>query len=180
MKTGIKVIDAMTKSPIFIDPDSTIKKCAEKMLKEDVGGIIVKKDNKLYVIVTEKDMVEKAIVKNLNTNKSKVKEIMVKKMITIEPNEDIYDAMVKMQEEDVRRLPVIHKKELIGLLTEKDILKIEPQLFDLLVEKIRIREPSKLRAIKKYVEGECENCGNYAQLFNINDQLVCEECKDKV
>lgn len=180
MKTGIKVGDAMTKEPVVVSPEVSVKDCAKKMLKEKVGGVIVKKDNILLGIVTEKDIVEKAVAKARNPEKIKVKNIMAKKMVTIEPSKDLYDALIKMRDKNVRRLPVVTNKKLIGLLTEKDVLKIEPQLFDLLTEKFRLREES-LKPIKgRYVEGECENCGNYAQLYNVGGKLLCEECKDIV
>jgi signal-transduction protein with cAMP-binding, CBS, and nucleotidyltransferase domain len=71
-------------------------------------------------------------------------------MVIISPEKDIYDAIIKMRDKDVRRLPVIHDGELIGLLTEKDILKIEPSLFDLLVERYEIREEDKKPIKNRY------------------------------
>ncbi|MBW2970751.1 CBS domain-containing protein [Candidatus Woesearchaeota archaeon] len=52
----------------------------------------------------------------------------------------MYDSLVLMRDYNIRHLPVVHKKELVGYLTIKDILKIEPQLFELIVEKFELRE----------------------------------------
>ncbi len=177
MKTGIKVIDAMTKNPIAIEKTATIEEAALKMLKNNVGSLIIKENNKLLGIITEKDMIDKVLANNLNAEKTRVNDIMSTQIKTISPQMDLYDAITKMRDEDVRRLPVIENDEVLGLLTEKDVLKIEPSLFDVLVEKFRIRE-EKTKLIGRYQEGECESCGNYSSLYEVNDQLICEVCKD--
>ena len=53
---------------------------------------------------------------------------------------DLYDAILFMSREEVRRLPVVEKDKFIGLLTYKDILKIQPDLYDIFIEKFKIRE----------------------------------------
>jgi len=65
---------------------------------------------------------------------------MIKKVITITPDVDIYEALLVMRDEDVRMLPVLDGNKLVGLLTVKDILKIEPALFELLAEKLILKE----------------------------------------
>ena len=120
----------MTKNPVTISPDETITICARKMLSKNIGGIIIKDNNgKLEGIVTEKDIVEQAVGKELNIKKTKVKDIMTTGMITISPDADLMDAINLMKREDVRRVPVIKNNKVVGLLTQKDILKIEPELF---------------------------------------------------
>ena len=181
MKTGIKVIEAMTKGPRVIEPDASVQDCAKKMKRENVDGILVKIDHRIIGIVTEKDIVDKIAAKNLNAKKTKVRQIMTKKIIGIEPMVDLYDAMIKMRDNDVKRLPVVHNKHLVGMLTEKDIIAIEPNLMDFLVEKFRVKS-EEIEPLTKteYMEGECDNCSNYAQLYPIGDKLICEECRDSL
>ena len=64
----------------------------------------------------------------------------MKTLFTIEGESDIYDALVIMRDENIRHLPVVNKGEMVGLLTLKDILKIQPALFELIVEKFELRE----------------------------------------
>ncbi len=181
MKTGVKVGDAMTRKPIYAKPDDSIKKCAKLMAKEHVASLIIKQNKELVGVVTEQDIVRKTLAKNKDPLKMRISDIMIKRIITIDPDKDIYDALVIMRDKNIRQLPVMHDKRLVGLLTLKDILKIEPQLFDLLIEKFEIRESRKKPIRRKpYVEGECENCGNFAQLYYVNDQWLCEECRDQI
>ena len=67
-----------------------------------------------------------------------------------------------------------------GLITMKDILKIEPQLFELVVENIRLREESRKPVAEASDEGICESCGNYSEnLYDFEGSKVCAECKSQ-
>ena len=174
MKTGIRVMDAMTKGLISIKPEATVAACAKKMISKGVGGILVLENRDLKGIVTEKDMVEKIVAKGKDPRRSLVKEVMSRKIVSISPEEDLYEAMITMRDEEVRRLPVLHNKNPVGLLTAKDILRIEPSLFDLMVEKIRIKEAGDKPIT---MLGKCESCGAEKQLFNRDNSMLCEVCR---
>lgn len=168
-------MDAMTKGLISIKPEATIAACAKKMISKGVGGILVLENNELKGIVTEKDMVEKIVAKGKDPRKSSVKEIMSRKIVSISPEEDLYEAMITMRDEEVRRLPVLNNKKPIGLLTAKDILRIEPSLFDLIVEKMSIKEAGDKPIT---MLGKCESCGAEKPLFNRNNSMLCEVCRE--
>lgn len=178
MKTGYKVSDVMTHVPVVVSSSSTLKECAEKMEKKSVGTIIVEDDGKLQGIISERDIVRKVLAKGENPLDKKVNDIMAKDLITIEPSEDIFDALNRMKSFDIRHLPVLHEGKLVGLLTMKDVLKIEPQLFEILVEKIKLREEAR-KPINRINadEGICEFCGDYDEDMNLKDgSLVCSKC----
>jgi len=177
MKTGLKVAEAMTKRPVIVSPDIVLLDCAKLMLKRSVGSVIVKDKGKVLGILTEKDILRKVVAKNLDTKTIPVSKVMTKKLVTISPNEDIYDAMYLMSRDDVRRLPVIKDNELIGILTHNDILKIQPDLFEIFSEKILLREEENKPIGRNYLEGPCANCGTYSQLFKHRKKFVCEACK---
>ncbi|MBT3395378.1 CBS domain-containing protein [archaeon] len=180
MKTGIKVSDAMTKSPVYAKPEDTILACAEKMKEHDIGSLIIKKEGKLLGIVTETDFLAKVIANREDTS-IPVKKIMTKKedIISIAGNEDLYDAILTMSREDVRRLPVISEEFVLGLLTHKDILKIHPDLYDIFVQKYKIREPEEKPSKQHYVEGVCPSCRSYNKLTRLNGRWRCEPCRIK-
>ncbi len=140
MKTGVRVADAMTKIPIRVTPEENLLNCAQKMIEGEVGSLIVEEEGVLLGIITEKDFVNKAVANNLDMKKSKAKDIMSTKMLKISPDLDLYDAIYFMSRENVRRLPVTEGDKLIGLLTYKDVLKIQPDLYDIFMEKFRLKE----------------------------------------
>jgi len=137
LKSGIKVYEAMTKNPVVISPDIELPVCARKMLSNNVGALLVKNKNRLMGIITEKDIVEQAVGKELNLKRTKVKDIMSTLLIVTSPEADLMEAIQKMKREDVRRLPVVNKNKLVGLLTQKDIISMKPDLFIHLVSTIK-------------------------------------------
>ncbi|MFT4305240.1 MAG: CBS domain-containing protein, partial [Candidatus Woesearchaeota archaeon] len=117
--------------------------------------------------------------KGKNTSNIKAEEIMTKEIITVDPKKDIFEALNIMKEFNIRHLPVIYEKKLVGILTMKDILKIEPQLFEILVEKISIKEESR-KPINKILknEGICELCSDYVENLELKEgSLICKDCK---
>ncbi len=171
MKTGIKVSDAMTKKPVIVSQSTSIKECARIMEENDVSSLAVKEGSKIVGMVTEKDIVRRAIAREGSIDRS-VKEIMSHEIVRIGPEEDIYDALLLMNQADIRRLPVVSKNELVGLLTDKDILKIQPSLFEIFVNKIELREQKEKLAL----HGVCSRCNSEGPVFISNKMVLCESC----
>ena len=140
LRTGFTVADAMTMEPIQISLNKTLRDAAKLMSKEHVGALLVRDEDKVVGIVTEQDMVRKGIASLGNTAQKKIKEIMERNLVTTEPPEDIFEALRVMRDYNIRHLPVMHSGKCVGLVTLKDILKIEPDMYEILVEKIELRE----------------------------------------
>lgn len=181
MKTGIIVHDAMTKKPITVSPDTSLKKCAELMEQHNISSVLIEDKKNLVGIVTEQDIVRKALAKGINPINKKAKEIMSVNLITVDPNKDIFDALNLMKDKNVKTLPVKDGSNLIGMLALKDVLKIQPSLFEVWVEKMKIRdEKNKPIFNANPKEGICEACGEYFQELNdIEGSLLCDTCKEE-
>ena len=178
MKTGYKVYDCMTTKPISVSPDASLQECSKVMAKNHVGALVIKDGNKSIGLITEQDIVRKVIAKGINPLTKKVRDFMEKKLKTISPNSDIYDALIIMRDSNIRHLPVVDGGKMVGLLTLKDVLKIEPSLFDLVVEKFELRE-SKRKPVDRVIQNEaiCQGCGAYSEdIRNVKDMLLCERC----
>ena len=186
-KTGVKVGDIMTRNFVHVYPDTSIIDCAKEMIKKHVGSLVVKEGRNINGILAEKDVIW-AIVKKQDLTKLKARDIMSRRVITIAPSKDLYDALEIMKRTRFKHLPVTVKSEVIGLVTLKDILRLEPSLFGSVREALLIREEAeKLKAReartgKKELawikEGECSECGAYGLLYNIDNKLLCEMCKN--
>ncbi|NOZ80196.1 MAG: CBS domain-containing protein [DPANN group archaeon] len=140
MDTGYKVGDVMTKRPIAVTGDTTIQRCAKIMEANHVGALIIQQGKKAQGIITEQDIVRRVVAENLRTAETRVADHMAKNLFTVHPDVDIFDAIKIMRDENIRHLPVINNDEIVGLVTLKDILKIQPALFEILVERFEIRE----------------------------------------
>ncbi|MBD3318381.1 CBS domain-containing protein [Candidatus Woesearchaeota archaeon] len=179
METGIKVYDAMTMRPVVVEPKKNLVHCAKLMAARHIGSLIVKDGDRFAGIITEQDMVRRAIAHNLNPEKTEVEKVMTTDVVLAHPNMDIVQAMNIMRDYDVRHLPVVDNGRLLGLVTVKDILKIEPDLFDILVEKFEIAEASR-KPINNPVgkDGVCKICGKYSpQLKMVEGVLTCPDCQ---
>ncbi len=179
METGIKVGDVMGRGVITTKPEDTVQKACEIMAKHDLSGITVMERGEVVGMVTQGDLIG-MIARGENPAVVKVKEIMGRKIITIGPDADISQAAKKMVENRVKRLPVVKKGRLVGIITQTDIVKVSPSAYDLIFEKAKI-ETSPLLEEEIGMSGECEECGNYSEnLRNVNGTLVCEECYEEI
>jgi CBS domain-containing protein len=184
MQIGIKVGDVMTRNVVSVKPESTVTECARSMFKKDIGLVIVTANERLKGVVTEKDIIW-ALTKKHDLSHVKVKDIMLRKITTIKPSRDIYEALLRMRNGKLRWLPVTVRGNVIGILTIKDILKIEPSLFDIAVGNVQIKEEAeKLKRRQDLLdgkenwlgEGECEECNEFGPLCENEGRLICEAC----
>lgn len=170
----------MTRSFIYVTPNTTLKECAETLVKKRVGSLIVKEGDTLKGILTEKDIIW-AIVKKSVKDLSKIhaKDLAKTKVITIKPSADMIEALNKMKKEKVRRLPVVENGKVIGMLTMNDILKMDPGLFEMIAETVIVKEETEKlkKGIKaKRKEGVCEECGEPGTLYDSDGEWVCSSC----
>lgn len=184
MDTKIQVADAMTKDPICVGPGESLYEAIKLMKANKVNSLVVREGNKLLGMVTDGDFVRHIILSKLDPEKVPIKQIMTTNLVTIEPEDNILDAMNLMTKENLRHLPVINRDKLVGLLTVKDVLKINPSLLELYIERVKIRESerkmSRIKNKSSKIEGICEICGKKALLSEIGGgMLVCWECKCK-
>jgi len=179
----ILVSDVMTRMPVTISPDTSLLECAKKMVRKRLGSLLIADKKKLVGFISNKDILW-ALIKKSKEDLSKIKAIDIspKKIAAIKPTSTIEEAVKKMKKVKFYRLPVIKDKELVGIISMKDILNFYPELYQELKEFSQIREETKkLKRIKraetrKMTEGICEECGNQDTLYRINGTLICESC----
>jgi CBS domain-containing protein len=175
MLTGYKAGDAMTKVPIQVSSSTTLEDCCTLMNKKQVGSLLVN-DAGIFKGIITNDLIIRAIANKYNVRVTKCHEIMNTNIDFISPSMDIYDALIKMSELDVRQLPVKNDDgKFVGLLTQKDILKIEPTLFEIIAGRLDVREEDAKPIFQK---GSCDLCGKKSDnLMKIQGELVCEDCR---
>jgi predicted transcriptional regulator len=171
VKAGVKVGDVMVRTFISTDLDVLVLDAIKLMVKKRIGSLIVVDDGYLRGILTEKDIMW-ALSKKKDLTGVKVGDICTRKITTIKPSADIYDAVRLMK---FRRLPVTVNKQVIGYLTLKDVLKVQPALFDIAKQGYAA---SGMMVEETTQEGICEGCENFDLLYRVNGKLVCENCKD--
>lgn len=138
----LKVKDIMTKQPVTISKEATISQCAKIMAQRKIGSVLVE-DEIIEGVITEQDLVREVLAKGLDSRKVLAKNIMVKKLITIDLDSSVQSAIDLMAKNQIRHLPVVSTRDLEGLITAKDLLKIEPLLFKDLISCFEIVEDKK-------------------------------------
>jgi CBS domain-containing protein len=184
LRTRMLVKDAMSSPVITTDEDATSDKIAKIMDENNLGCVIVtNKDGKPLGIITERDLVIRVLAKNLKPAMVKAKDIMTSPLATIEPDATITEAARRMSRLDIRRLGVVYKGDLVGLVSNKDILGIMPELIEIIQEKSRIENAATTEDAEEEtpLSGYCDRCGVYSEnLKDRNGQLLCEDCRVEV
>jgi CBS domain-containing protein len=113
----------MIKPVIKIDKDRSVHEAAKIMSEKSIGCIVTMEEGKPVGIATERDILQRVVSKSLDASKVKMKDIMSKPLITIDENMPIIDAIRVMQKKNVRRLLVVENDELVGIVTQRDLLR---------------------------------------------------------
>ena len=118
-----QVKDFMTRDVHTVDIDTTIAVAAKIMANDEnyEGYVIILKKGKPQGILTERDIINKVLSKELNPNKTKVIDVMSSPLVTIDPDEDLSKAAQIMSENNVRKLVAIKGNIIYGIITSKGI-----------------------------------------------------------
>jgi CBS domain-containing protein len=182
LRTKMLVKDVMS-SPVFtVDEEEVANKAAAMMEKDDLGCVIVSnKAGKSIGIITERDLVIRVVAKNLMPDTMKAKDIMTTPLVTIEPDATISDAARRMTRLDIRRLGVMYKGNMVGIISSKDILGVMPELIEIMQERVRIEGAERSEDSgdeEAPLSGYCDRCNIYSENLKERDgQNICDDCR---
>lgn len=120
--------EIMTRDVITIDADKSVLDACLKYKERKIGCLLVVKNKSLVGIVTERDLIERAVCERLNLEKTKISQIMSSDIIRISALKKLDDAIDIMKEFDIKKLPVFIDDRLVGIVTITDIYKAKPDL----------------------------------------------------
>jgi len=112
----------MSKKPKAVGPSVSIVRAAKKMKTARVGSLFVKKGKKLVGIVTDTDIVRRAVAMSKPLGKLTVEKIMTTPICTIEGSQSVDDAQDMMGDLGVRHLAVTQAGEIVGVVSVRDVL----------------------------------------------------------
>lgn len=180
----ISVGDVMTHNFVSLTPKSSLHDCAKKMARERVDSLLITEGKRLIGILTSRDILW-AITKKPGLDMKKIRgvDIATRKLAVIKPSADISQAIDKMRASNFRRLPVITNDELIGVVTLKDILAVEPHFYAEIRSLMDVREEDRKleqTELSPHIEGLCENCGALSDLLRVEGQMLCPDCREEL
>jgi CBS domain-containing protein len=117
-----QVRDVMTPDPACVSKSDTADKAAQLMRDRDVGSIVVTEDGgSVAGIVTDRDIVVRAVADGKNPAEVQVGEVASDNPTTLSADESIADAVQRMRDQNIRRLPVVDGDEPVGIVSLGDL-----------------------------------------------------------
>jgi CBS domain-containing protein len=116
-----KVRDAMTAEPRSAEPSQSLVEAAQVMKQEDVGSLPVVEGGRLLAVLTDRDIVVRAVAKGVDLQATRVGDVASREPVTVGPEEDLDEALRLMARHQVRRLPVVDDQRLVGMLAQADV-----------------------------------------------------------
>lgn len=117
----MKVHEIM-KDPISVDANTKLNEAAKKMAEKNIGSLLITNEGDIIGIITERDILNKVVARNVNTEKTTVKEAMTSNLISVKKEDTVEHANMMMAIKKIRRLIVKDDDEkIVGIITVRDV-----------------------------------------------------------
>ncbi len=134
------VKDIMTKNPISISEDASLKEAAVMLKEKKIGSLLVANlEGDLAGIITDRILVVDAMANGFDLNKTKVKDIMYESMVSVPPEMEATKAARLLEELEIRYLPVMEGKRAIGILSISDLANFVKDFIDCILIELGAR-----------------------------------------
>ncbi len=135
---GIVLVgDIMSKDVRVVRPDSNVKEVVATMNKFNIGSIIVVQSNRPIGIITERDILRRIVEPCLAPETLTARQVMTSPVLTISETTSIDEAARLMAKRKIKKLPVMKKQRLVGIVTLTDIVTKMPTMLSIFEELLR-------------------------------------------
>ena len=119
-----RIREIMTSNPSTVEPDKTVVDAARIMMREDAGVVPVTENGRLTGMVTDRDIAIRVVAEGKDPQSTPVREVASKDLVTIDPEQDLDEALRLMAQHQVRRLPVVEEDgRLVGVVAQADVAR---------------------------------------------------------
>jgi CBS domain-containing protein len=115
------VEEIMTRDPRTVNADDTVADAARIMRDSDIGDVVVMDGGQVTGIVTDRDIVVRGVAEGIDADSTNVSEVCTTGIETVEPEASVDDALARMREKDIRRLPVAKNGRPVGIISLGDL-----------------------------------------------------------
>jgi CBS domain-containing protein len=116
-----KIQDIMSTGVATCPHTATIVEAAQRMRDQDIGNVLVERDGDLCGLVTDRDIVVRAVAQGDTGTGTTIGEICSQELTTVKPNDDVETAVRLMREKAIRRLPVVENGKPVGIVSLGDL-----------------------------------------------------------
>ena|SRR4030066_489715 len=134
----ILVRDIMAKNVKTVRTDDSVHDAVVKMNKFDVGSVIVMNSNRPVGIITSKNILTRVVEPRLDAGTIRAKDIMSSPLVSIEPDAPVEEAARIMAQKRIKKLPVMERDKILGILSTSDIVRASPMQLSILQELLRV------------------------------------------
>ena len=138
------VRDAMTADARSIAASASVVEAARLMREQDIGSLPITDDEQLVGMITDRDIATRVVAEASDPNQTPVGDVYSRDLISVEPDDDLDEALRLMARHQVRRLAVVENGELVGIVAQADIALGESEM----------KTGALLEAISEPTEGE--------------------------
>jgi CBS domain-containing protein len=119
------VRDAMTEDPRSIAASASVVEAARLMREEHIGSLPITDDKQLVGMITDRDITTRVVAEAGDPKTTSVEDVYSRDLISVEPDQDLDEALQLMARHQVRRLPVVENNRLVGIVAQADIALAE-------------------------------------------------------
>jgi len=113
---------------ITVDVNTNLRKAVKRMNSHEIGCLIVLEKGSYVGILTERDVLKRIVAEARNPEETIVGDVMSKPLVVVNPESTLEEAINLMIEKKIKKLPVIEKRKLVGLVTMTEIARIHPDM----------------------------------------------------
>ena len=117
------VREVMTSEPETVQASTTVSEAAKLMKKAEAGMIPVVEGDELRGTVTDRDIVLRVVAEGKDPESTSAGEIASGELVTVQPDQNLDEALKLMAQHQVRRLPVVEGGRLVGILAQADVAR---------------------------------------------------------
>jgi len=136
----MQVKQAMTKNVLVTNPNTNIRDVAKVMTEHRIGCLVVMENKKIVGIITELDIIWKVVAEDKDPNTTTVGDIMTKEVYTVQADQTLEEASHIMVEHEIKKLPVLEKDKLVGIITATDMISVQPKMIETLANLLLFEE----------------------------------------
>jgi CBS domain-containing protein len=113
--------DVMSRNPVTVSATSTVLDAAKRMRDDDIGDVIVLDGDTITGIVTDRDVVVRAVAEGKDPSSCTVRDVCSSDVVTMAPGDGVKDAIDLMKQKAIRRIPVVENGRAVGIVSIGDL-----------------------------------------------------------
>lgn len=134
----ILVRDIMSRNVKTVRTDDSVLDAVVKMNKFHIGSVIVTNNGRPVGIITERNILQRIVEPCLDPHTVKAKDIMSSPLVTVDVNTAVEEAAKIMARRRIKKLPIVKREKLVGIVSSSDIVRASPTQLGILEELLRI------------------------------------------